>query len=70
MTTSQRDPQTDPDNLTIRGVAARLGVSVRTVHRWVAAGRLPVHVKGPGPTGMLFFRRADVEAIAESDGLR
>ena len=69
MSQAQLIPQPDPDILTIRDVAARLGVTTRTVRRWIDAGRLAVHAKGPGPTGMLLFARSDVEAIAESDGL-
>jgi excisionase family DNA binding protein len=70
MTAAQRNPQTETDILTIRDVAARLGVSTRTIHRWVDAGRIKPSFKGPGIRGLLLFARADVEAMAESDGLR
>lgn len=48
--------------------ARRLGVDVRTVHRWVKSGRLTPAVKTPGLRGALLFHREDVEAIAREDG--
>jgi DNA-binding transcriptional MerR regulator len=45
-------------------VARRLGRDVRTVHRWVDAGRLVPAVKTPGIRGALLFRPRDVEKLA------
>ena len=45
-------------------VAERLGVHVRTVHRWVDAGRLTPAAKGPGLRGPLLFDPAAVERLA------
>ncbi len=41
--------------LTTTQVAALLGVSVRTVHRMVAAGHLDPAVKAPGTRGAYLF---------------
>jgi len=41
-----------------------LGVSVRTVHRLVASGRIVPAQKLTGPTGNYLFRRSDVSALA------
>lgn len=45
-------------------VAQRLGRDVRTVHRWVEAGRLTPAVKTPGLRGALLFRPRDVDKLA------
>jgi len=55
---------TTPDLLTAADVARIYGCHVRTVHRLVAKGDLPVAIKGPGIRGPLFFRRSDVLAVA------
>lgn len=44
-------------------VAARAGRDVRTVNRWVNAGRLKPYITGPGSTGARLFRVSDVEAL-------
>ena len=51
-------------NLTSRAVAERLGVHVRTVHRWVETGRLIPVVTVPGYRGNHLFDPDDVEALA------
>jgi predicted site-specific integrase-resolvase len=45
-------------------VAERLGRDVRTIHRWVDAGRLKPALKTPGLRGALMFRTSDVELLA------
>jgi excisionase family DNA binding protein len=40
--------------LLVEDIAARYGVSVRTVHSWTAAGRIP-HRKIPGVRRCLFL---------------
>lgn len=49
--------------MTTAEVAAELGRSVKTITRWVAAGRLtPVKVL-PGYRGGFLFDRSDVDAL-------
>lgn len=48
--------------LTTQEMAARLGVSVRTIHRMVAAGTLTPARKLPGRTGGYLF--SDTESSA------
>lgn len=50
--------------MTTAEVAARLGVHVRTIARWVNAGRLTPAVEGTGLRGARFFRPEDVERLA------
>lgn len=38
-------------------VAALLGMSVRTIHRWRSANRLPAPVKLPGSRSLSFDKR-------------
>lgn len=45
-------------------VARRLGVHVRTVHRFVKAGQITPAVKVPGHRGALLFDPRDVELLA------
>jgi DNA-binding transcriptional MerR regulator len=47
-------------------VAQLAGVSVRTVHRWVDAGRLTPAVIAPGPRGARMFDRRDVALLLAS----
>lgn len=47
-----------------REAAAVLGVTPRTVARWVAAGRLTAEAQGPGPTGALLFTEEQIAAAA------
>lgn len=55
----------NPDLLSTAEVADLRRVHVRTVHRWVATGRLTPALKLPGGTGAYLFNRSDVEALAE-----
>ena len=50
--------------VTSRDAAARLGVDVRTLHRWTKAGRIAPLLKVPGYRGAYVFDVADVEALA------
>lgn len=45
-------------------VASRLGVHVRTVHRYVERGWITPSVTFPGPRGALMFDPRDVELLA------
>ncbi len=47
--------------LTTAQVAALLGVSVRTVHRMVAADVLTPTIRAPGPTGAYLFDPDDLD---------
>lgn len=47
--------------LTASDVAAKLGISVRTVHRRAASGELKVVKKLPGVRGALLFDDEDLE---------
>lgn len=51
--------------LTTAQIAERFGVDVRTVARWVNAGRLTPVVQAPGLRGARLFRPEDVDALAE-----
>jgi DNA-binding transcriptional MerR regulator len=42
-------------------VAARCGVTVRTVNRWVREGKLTPAMQAPGPKGARVFNAADLE---------
>lgn len=44
--------------------AVTLKVSVATLNRWVAAGKLTPAMQYPGRTGARLYRREDVEALA------
>lgn len=48
--------------LTARDVAFRLNISLRTVYRWVDAGRLPPPVRYP--TRIVRWRAQDLDAFA------
>lgn len=50
----------ESDLITTTALAGALGVSVRTIHRMVASGALPVAFKLPGATGAYLFERAIV----------
>lgn len=48
--------------------AKALGVSVATLNRWAASGKLPVaHKVGTGRTGAHLYLREDVEALAAAE---
>ena len=51
--------------LTSPQVASQLGVSVRTVHRLVAAGLLKTAQRLNGPNGAFLYDPADVAAYLE-----
>lgn len=53
----------EPVLLTSPEASRILGVSIRTVHRRVAAGDLTPVRQLPGPNGAYLFHRADVEAL-------
>jgi len=52
------------DLLTSAEVCAQLGVDRSTLSRWVASDRITPAIKAPGLRGAMFFRPADVEALA------
>ena len=54
----------DADRMTTEQVARRLGVTIRTVVRMAADGRLPVAFKVPGRTGTYLFDPQVVEMYA------
>lgn len=63
--------QTPDDLLTVPQVSVILGKSVRTIHRLVAADRIRVAHRLPGPNGAILIRRADAEALrAASEPVR
>jgi DNA-binding transcriptional MerR regulator len=47
-------------------VAARCGVTVRTVNRWVREGKLTPVAQAPGPRGARMFNAADLTAEGQS----
>lgn len=51
------------DAMTTAEAAEALDVSVKTVTRWVAAGKLTPIKRLPGKRGALIFAASDVEAI-------
>jgi excisionase family DNA binding protein len=53
---------TTPTLLTTAQAAERLGVDVRTIHRWVKRGTLTPALKATGLRGPLFFAESDVLA--------
>jgi len=56
------------DQLTTTQVADIAGVTISTVTRWAAAGKL-TPIQPSGPRGELRFRRADVEAVVHARNL-
>lgn len=58
---------TDTDDLLTTAQAAQLiGVTVRTIARWVDAGKLSPAVDFPGLRGPRMFRRDDVLALKDA----
>ena len=53
------------DLVDAKEAAHLLGVTVRTVHRLCDAGELDEAVKGNGVRGPRFFRRRDVQKLAQ-----
>lgn len=51
---------TQPELLTVRQVAARLGIGVSTIWRAVSKGSFPAPIKIAGSTR---WRRTDIEAL-------
>lgn len=51
------------DLLTTSEAAELLGVSGRTLSRWVEAGRITPAVTAPGRTGVRMFDRRDVQLL-------
>ncbi|TNC19081.1 helix-turn-helix domain-containing protein [Amycolatopsis alkalitolerans] len=49
--------------LSTKEAAAALGVSIRTLNRWVELGKLPVAGKLPGRTGCRLFEPGVVELL-------
>lgn len=63
-------PHPEPELLTARQVAARLGVAERTVHSYVERELLrPCRVERAGMSRRLFFAPADVTAFAHQHGM-
>lgn len=54
------------DLLTTRQAADRLGVTVSTISRWVASGKLAPALRIEGLRGPMWFRPADVDALAKA----
>ena len=54
---------TDDSEVTTAQIAKTYGVSVRTVHRRVAAGDLTPIRKFPGPTGGYLFSADEAERV-------
>lgn len=42
------------------------GISPSTLSRWVKAGKIQPIIKGAGLRGPMWFRRSDVEKLAEA----
>jgi excisionase family DNA binding protein len=53
--------------LTTAQAAARLGVSVPTLNRWVRHGRIKPAIEGPGLRGARFFDPSDIDALAADE---
>lgn len=52
--------------VTLPTVLKRFGISRATAYRWIAEGYLPTPVKKkPGRTAPIFFRKAELDALAE-----
>lgn len=49
--------------MTTAEAAEALGVSIKTVTRWAASGKLTPLKKLPGPRGAFIFNSGDVEAL-------
>ncbi len=65
MKTGLTEPQTIPSNeryLTKMEVAARLGMTARTIEHWMARGIIPYLKIGRGRRATVLFKWADIEA--------
>ena len=70
MTTGLTEPQTIPSNeryLTKMEVAARLGMTARTIEHWMARGIIPYLKIGRGRRATVLFKWADIEAHLKSN---
>lgn len=56
-------PPVEPTGLTVQEAAARLGVGVATVWRWIRAGRLRTEHIGPRGSGVT---RVPEDALADA----
>lgn len=59
-------PDVTSDLLTTAQAADRLDVTVSTISRWVAAGKLVPALRGYGTRGPMWFRAVDIDAIREA----
>jgi excisionase family DNA binding protein len=59
-------PTESPALVSTAQVAEQRRVTVKTVLRWVATGKLTPAVKMPGKTGAYLFTRESVDALTES----
>jgi excisionase family DNA binding protein len=50
--------------MTVSEAAAHLGVNPRTVHRWIASGRVHAAMRLPGRTGPVLLHPNDVHRLA------
>jgi excisionase family DNA binding protein len=57
-----RHPGQAPDYLTSARVARILGITKRTLHNWIKAGKIPAPEANPD-NGYLQWRIADVEVV-------
>ena len=53
------------DMLTPAEAAALVGVAVKTLRRWIAAGRVPVVRVGAGPRPRIYLRHSAVADLIE-----
>jgi len=60
--TVMRHPGQAPDYLTSARVARILGITKRTLHNWIKAGKIPAPEANPD-NGYLQWRIADVEVV-------
>jgi excisionase family DNA binding protein len=56
-----------PELLSAAQAAEILGCSIRTVHRRILSGDLPIAYQLPGETGAFVLRRDDVDRAVEQD---
>ena len=56
----------NPRLIATREASALLGVTTRTVARWVEDGVLTPAAQAPGPRGAFLFDAEQVEALAEA----
>ena len=57
-------PPANPTYVSVRDAAVRVGVSPRTVKRWIAAGLLPAtRLPSPKGRGQLRIRLSDLEVL-------